>query len=99
MDWRWKQKNSSLPSLKHFPDLRRNIADMVAEGDKVAISVNVTGCLQRRVPGYTDDWQAGIFHCDGHSNFLIEGKIAERVGNCRHDGIDAADWSNTRTFC
>jgi predicted SnoaL-like aldol condensation-catalyzing enzyme len=65
MDWNENKKEFLAPFTKAFPDLRRNIVDMVAEGDKVAVSRH----LQRRVPGYTADWQAGIFHCNGHPNY------------------------------
>ena len=35
MDWNGNKKEFLAPFTKAFPDLRRNIVDMVAEGDKV----------------------------------------------------------------
>jgi steroid delta-isomerase-like uncharacterized protein len=43
MDWNANKKEFLAPFTKAFPDLRRNIVDMVAEGDKVAVRLNVTG--------------------------------------------------------
>jgi steroid delta-isomerase-like uncharacterized protein len=43
MDWNANKNEFLAPFTKAFPDLTRNIVDMVAEGDKVAVSINVTG--------------------------------------------------------
>ena len=42
MDWNGS-KQFLIPFNSAFPDLRRNIDDMVAEGDKVAVRFTVTG--------------------------------------------------------
>jgi len=37
------KKQSLAPFINAFPDLRLNIEDKIAEGDKVAVRVNITG--------------------------------------------------------
>jgi steroid delta-isomerase-like uncharacterized protein len=51
MDWNGNKKEFLAPFAKAFPDLHRNIVDMVAEGDKVAVSVNVTGTYKGEFQG------------------------------------------------
>src|ERR687890_181353 len=51
MDWNGNKKEFLAPFNKAFPDLRRNIVDMVAEGDKVAVSINVTGTYKGEFQG------------------------------------------------
>jgi steroid delta-isomerase-like uncharacterized protein len=51
MDWNTNKKEFLAPFNKAFPDLSRNIVDMVAEGDKVAVSVNVTGTYKGEFQG------------------------------------------------
>ena len=51
MDWNENKKEFLAPFTKAFPDLRRNIVDMVAEGDKVAVSINVTGTYKGEFQG------------------------------------------------
>ena len=51
MDWNGNKKEFLDPFAKAFPDLHRNIVDMVAEGDKVAVSVNVTGTYKGEFQG------------------------------------------------
>ncbi len=51
MDWNGNKKEFLDPFAKAFPDLHRNIVDMVAEGDKVAVSVNVTGTYKGKFQG------------------------------------------------
>ena len=51
MDWNGSKKEFLMPLAKAFPDLHRNIVDMVAEGDKVAVSVNVTGTYKGEFQG------------------------------------------------
>jgi len=43
LDWNANKKEFLAPFNKAFPDLTHDIVDLVAEGDKVAVSVNVTG--------------------------------------------------------
>ena len=51
MDWNGNKKEFLAPFAKAFPDLHYNIVDMVAEGDKVAVSVNVTGTYKGEFQG------------------------------------------------
>ncbi|MDQ3854726.1 MAG: ester cyclase [Thermoproteota archaeon] len=51
MDWNTNKEQFLAPFTKAFPDLRRNIVDMVAEGDKVAVSINVTGTYKGEFQG------------------------------------------------
>jgi steroid delta-isomerase-like uncharacterized protein len=51
MDWNGNKKEFLTPFNKAFPDLRRHIVDMVAEGDKVAVSINVTGTYKGEFQG------------------------------------------------
>jgi steroid delta-isomerase-like uncharacterized protein len=51
MDWNRNKKEFLAPFIKAFPDLRRNIVDMVAEGDKVAVSINITGTYKGEFQG------------------------------------------------
>jgi steroid delta-isomerase-like uncharacterized protein len=76
MDWNTMKEQFLAPFNKAFPDLRRNIVDMVAEGDKVAVSINVTGT-------YKGEFQ-GIPATGKHVSFtamdiltIIDGKIIE----------------------
>ncbi len=76
MDWNTNKEQFLAPFNKAFPDLHRNIVDMVAEGDKVAVSVNVTGT-------YKGEFQ-GIPATGKHVSFtamdiltIIDGKIIE----------------------
>jgi steroid delta-isomerase-like uncharacterized protein len=76
MDWNANKKEFLAPFNKAFPDLTRDIVDMVAEGDKVAVSINVTGT-------YKGEFQ-GIPPTGKHVSFtamdiltIIDGKITE----------------------
>ena len=51
MDWNGSKKEFLTPFATAFPDLHRNIVDMVAEGDKVAVSINVTGTYKGEFQG------------------------------------------------
>ncbi|MDQ3853841.1 MAG: ester cyclase [Thermoproteota archaeon] len=49
----WDEHKELLTGVNNtFPDLRHNIVDMVAEGDKVVIRLNVTD-THTRGPRYT----------------------------------------------
>jgi steroid delta-isomerase-like uncharacterized protein len=76
MDWTANKNNFLVPFAKAFPDITHNIVDMVAEGDKVAVSINVTGT-------YKGDFQ-GIPATGKRISFtamdiitITEGKIIE----------------------
>ncbi len=51
LDWTANKREFLAPFNKAFPDLARNIVDMVAEGDKVAVSINVTGTYKGEFQG------------------------------------------------
>jgi steroid delta-isomerase-like uncharacterized protein len=51
LDWNANKREFLDPFDKAFPDLTRNIVDIVAEGDKVAVSVNVTGTYKGEFQG------------------------------------------------
>ena len=51
LDWSANKEQFLAPFNKAFPDLRRTIVDMVAENDKVAVSVNVTGTYKGEFQG------------------------------------------------
>ncbi|MDQ4100680.1 MAG: ester cyclase [Thermoproteota archaeon] len=51
LDWTANKREFLAPFNKAFPDLTRNIVDMVAEGDKVAVSINVTGTYKGEFQG------------------------------------------------
>jgi len=75
-DWKATKRELLDPFHKAFPDLTRNIVDMVAEGDKVAVSFNITGT-------YTGEFQ-GIPATGKQVSFtamdiltILDGKITE----------------------
>lgn len=76
MDWNGNKKEFLAPFTKAFPDLRRNIVDMVAEGDKVAISVNVTGTYKGEFQGIPATGKQVSFTAMDILT-IIDGKIAE----------------------
>jgi steroid delta-isomerase-like uncharacterized protein len=76
MDWNGNKKEFLAPFTKAFPDLRRNIVDMVAEGDKVAVSVNVTGTYKGEFQGIPATGKQVSFTAMDILT-IIDGKIAE----------------------
>jgi steroid delta-isomerase-like uncharacterized protein len=74
-DWNGT-KQFSAAFYSAFPDLRHNIVDMVAEGDKVAIRLNVSGTHKGELQGIPPTGKKVSF---GAMDFitLIDGKIAE----------------------
>ena len=75
MDWNThKQFFSAFANA--FPDLRHNIVDLVAEGDKVAVRFNVAGTHKGELQGIPPTDKKVSF---GAMDFitLIDGKIAE----------------------
>ncbi|HJU95279.1 MAG TPA: ester cyclase [Nitrososphaera sp.] len=80
--------------IKAFPDINHNILDLVAEGDKVAARFSITGTYIGEFQGIPHTGKEVSIDC---INFLtvIDGKSSRRMVKLRHDGFDAANWSNT----
>jgi steroid delta-isomerase-like uncharacterized protein len=80
MDWN-THKQFFTGFITSFPDLRHEIVEMVAEGDKVAVRFNVTGTHKGELQGIPPSGKNVSF---GAMDFitLIDGKIVE-------------DWLNT----
>ena len=76
MDWNENKKEFLAPFTKAFPDLRRNIVDMVAEGDKVAVSINVTGTYKGEFQGIPPTGKQVSFTAMDVLT-IIDGKITE----------------------
>jgi steroid delta-isomerase-like uncharacterized protein len=76
MDWNENKKEFLAPFTKAFPDLRRNIVDMVAEGDKVAVSINVTGTYKGEFQGIPPTSKQVSFTAMDILT-IIDGKITE----------------------
>src|ERR687895_2309284 len=76
MDWNANKKEFLAPLTKAFPDLRRNIVDMVAEGDKVAVSINVTGTYKGEFQGIPATGKQVSFTAMDILT-IIDGKVTE----------------------
>jgi steroid delta-isomerase-like uncharacterized protein len=76
MDWNINKEQFLAPFTKAFPDLRRNIVDMVAEGDKVAVSINVTGTYKGEFQGIPATGKQVSFTAMDILT-IIDGKITE----------------------
>ncbi len=76
LDWTANKKEFLAPFNKAFPDLTRNIVDIVAEGDKVAVSVNVTGTYKGEFQGIPATGKQVSFTAMDILT-IIEGKITE----------------------
>ena len=76
MNWNENKKEFLAPFTKAFPDLRRNIVDMVAEGDKVAVSINVTGTYKGEFQGIPPTGKQVSFTAMDILT-IIDGKITE----------------------
>ena len=76
MDWNTNKEQFLAPFNKAFPDLRRNIVDMVAEGDKVAVSINVTGTYKGEFKGIPATGKQVSFTAIDILT-IIDGKITE----------------------
>jgi steroid delta-isomerase-like uncharacterized protein len=75
MDWN-THKQFFTAFTSSFPDLRHEIVDLVAEGDKVAVRFNVTGTHKGELQGIPPTGKEVSF---GAMDFItmIDGKIAE----------------------
>jgi steroid delta-isomerase-like uncharacterized protein len=76
MDWNTNKEQFLAPFNKAFPDLRRNIVDMVAEDDKVAVSINVTGTYKGEFQGIPPTGKQVSFTAMDILT-IINGKITE----------------------
>jgi steroid delta-isomerase-like uncharacterized protein len=76
MNWNTNKEQFLAPFNKAFPDLRRNIVDMVAEGDKVAVSINVTGTYKGEFQGIPATGKPVSFTAMDILT-IIDGKITE----------------------
>jgi steroid delta-isomerase-like uncharacterized protein len=76
LDWDANKREFLDPFDKAFPDLTRNIVDIVAEGDKVAVSVNITGTYKGEFQGIPATGKQVSFTAMDILT-IIEGKITE----------------------
>ena len=76
MDWNTNKEQFLTPFTKAFPDLRRNIVDLVAEADKVAVSINVTGTYKGEFQGIPATGKQVSFTAMDILT-IIDGKITE----------------------
>jgi steroid delta-isomerase-like uncharacterized protein len=76
LDWNANKKEFLAPFNKAFPDLTRNIVDIVAEGDKVAVSINVTGTYKGEFQGIPATGKQVSFTAMDILT-IIDGKITE----------------------
>jgi steroid delta-isomerase-like uncharacterized protein len=85
MDWNTtKQFSTALASS--FPDLGHEIVDMVAEGDKVAVRLNVTGTHKGELQGIPPTGKKVSFSAMDFIT-LIDGKVAEEWLNADIMGL------------
>ena len=76
LDWNANKREFLDPFNKAFPDLTRHIVDIVAEGDKVAVSVNVIGTYKGEFQGIPATGKQVSFTTMDILT-IIEGKITE----------------------
>jgi steroid delta-isomerase-like uncharacterized protein len=79
MDWN-TTKQFSAAFYSAFPDLRHNIVDMVAEGDKVAVRLNVTGTHKGELQSIPPTGKKVSFNATDFIT-LMDGKVAEEWVN------------------
>jgi steroid delta-isomerase-like uncharacterized protein len=85
MDWNGT-KQFSAAFYSAFPDLRHNIVDMVAEGDKVAVRLNVTGTHKGELQGIPPTGKKVSFNATDFIT-LMDGKVAEEWVNADIMGL------------
>jgi len=76
LDWNANKKEFLAPFNKAFPDLTRDIVDLVAEGDKVAVSINVTGTYKGEFQGIPASGKQVSFTAMDILT-IVDGKITE----------------------
>ncbi len=84
-DWNGT-KQFSATFYSAFPDLRHNIVDMVAEGDKVAVRLNVTGTHKGELQGIPPTGKQVSFNATDFITFT-DGKVAEEWVNADTMGL------------
>jgi steroid delta-isomerase-like uncharacterized protein len=85
MDWNGTRQFSAA-FYSAFPDLHHNIVDMVAEGDKVAIRLNVTGTYKGELQGIPPTGMEVSFSAMDFIT-LMDGKVAEEWVNADIMGL------------
>jgi predicted ester cyclase len=85
MDWNGT-KQFSAAFYSAFPDLRHNIVDMVTEGDKVVIRLNVTGTNKGELQCIPPIGKEISFSAMDFIT-LIDGKVAEEWVNADIMGL------------
>jgi steroid delta-isomerase-like uncharacterized protein len=85
MDWN-TTKQFSTALVSSFPDLRHEIVDMVAEGDKVAVRLSVTGTHKGELQGIPPTGKKVTFDAMDFIT-LIEGKVSEEWLNADIMGL------------
>jgi steroid delta-isomerase-like uncharacterized protein len=76
LDWNANKKEFLAPFNKAFPDLTHDIVDLVAEGNKVAVSVNVTGTYKGEFQGIPATGKQVSFTAMDILT-IVDGKITE----------------------
>lgn len=76
LDWNANKKEFLAPFNKAFPDLTRDIVDLVAEGDKIAVSINVTGTYKGEFQGIPATGKQVSFTAMDILT-IVDGKITE----------------------
>jgi steroid delta-isomerase-like uncharacterized protein len=84
-DWNGT-KQFSAAFYSAFPDLRHDIVDMVAEGDKVAVRLNVTGTHRGELQGISPTGKKVSFNATDFIT-LLNGKVAEEWVNADTMGL------------
>jgi steroid delta-isomerase-like uncharacterized protein len=79
MDWN-TTKQFSTALVSSLPDLRHEIVEMVAEGDKVAVRLNVTGTHKGELQGIPPTGKKVSFSAMDFIT-LMDGKVAEEWMN------------------
>ena len=75
MDWN-SHKQFIVVLSKAFPDLHFKVEDLLAEGDKVAYRLTVSGTHKREFQGIPPTDRKVSFTSTGISN-IVDGKVAE----------------------
>ncbi len=85
MDWN-TTKQFSTALTRSFPDLRHEIVDIVAEGDKIAVRLNVTGTHKGELQGIPPTGKKVSFSAMDFIT-LQDGKVSEEWLNADTMGL------------
>jgi steroid delta-isomerase-like uncharacterized protein len=85
MDWN-TTKQFSAALTRSFPDLRHEIVDIVAEGDKIAVRLNVTGTHKGELQGIPPTGKKVSFSAMDFIT-LRDGKVSEEWLNADTMGL------------